>query len=719
MSSRHRIPVALLLLVLLAACTPAAPESTAVLSTAVPPTAAPTAVPPTAAPPTAVPTRLPSPTAVSPSPASTTPPAGLIAFVSVRDGNGEIYVMNADGSDPRRLTNYRQWDGFPDWSPDGKHIVYYSYLSDKHWVIKAMDADGRNPRQLTDSGACDGAPHWSPDGTRITYNSGDCGGDHREIYVIDAEGGTPVNLSNNPADDGAAAWSPDSAQLVFSSNRDGNYELYVMDADGGNVRRLTDDPADDHAPAWSPDGTRIAFYSDRDGNAEIYVMGADGSDPVNLTNHPANDWFPRWSPDSRQLTFSSWRDGNLEVYVMDTDGTNVRRLTNSPGEDFNSVWQPQPAAETRPTWIRSYEGAILGTVLDGVPVDGGYLFVGSIHYTHYNRDDEDLYLLRTDAAGEPLWEKTLGGDRFDRGYRVLAAAGGGFLILGETRSLGAGDRDLYLVKVDMAGEELWSQVYGGPREEQSGTIHATADGGYILSGQTASYGAGGVDVYLVKTDAQGNAEWTQTYGSELDDEGYAAIELPDGGFLVLGCVVHGSGDFMTMNPDVYLVRTDGQGQTVWSQVWEAPGAQSGFRLLPTSDGGFLISGLRSDAGTEAGTDALLLKVDADGNIIWDRAVGIANAFDYGTAVVETPDGGYLLTGMSTRGGQGGIPLTRLDGDGQVLWSKMLSEEPGNRAGLEILAASGGGYLVIGNASTGGRGWYTVLIKTDGEGDVEP
>ena len=267
-------------------------------------------------------------------------PGSRIAFVSSRDGNGEIYSMNVDGSDPQRLTSWRLWDGFPDWSPDGSQIAYYSYLSSERWAIMIMNADGSDPRQLSPGVSCDGAPHWSPDGAFIAYDSGGCSGDFRDIFIIPVAGGELLNLTNNPADDMLASWSPDATQLVFTSNRDGNYEIYCMAADGSNVRRLTDNPAEDHAPSWSPDGRRIAFYSQRDGNAEIYVMNADGSSPVNLTDHPADDWFPRWSPDGSQITFSSWREGGLEIYVMDADGSNVRRLTDSPGENFNSVWEP-------------------------------------------------------------------------------------------------------------------------------------------------------------------------------------------------------------------------------------------------------------------------------------------------------------------------------------------------------------------------------------------
>jgi serine/threonine protein kinase len=267
-------------------------------STPLPPTPTDTPVPipppidtPTPVPPTAT-SVLPTATPLPPTP-SPTPYRGRIAFESSRDGNGEIYVMNADGSGQINLTNHPAWD---------------AYVSD-----------------------------WSPDGMLITFPSNRDG--NEEIYVMNGDGSGVTRLTNNPGLDFAPSWSPDGLRIAFVSNRDGNNEIYAMNGDGSGVTRLTNNPADDGGPSWSPDGTSMAFTSSRDGNEEIYVMNADGSGQTNLTNHPALDMDPSWSPDGTRIAFSSTRDdGNGEIYVMNADGSGQTRLTNNPAPDWYPSW---------------------------------------------------------------------------------------------------------------------------------------------------------------------------------------------------------------------------------------------------------------------------------------------------------------------------------------------------------------------------------------------
>ena len=248
---------------------------------------------------------------------SWSPDGQRIAFTSDRDGNLGVYVMDADGANPRRLTDHDAWDGYQSWSPDGRRIAFQSYR-DGNWEVYVMDAAGGNPQRLTDHDASDGNPSWSPDGQRIAFTSDRDG--NLEVYVMDADGRNPRRLTDHDAWDAMPSWSPDGQRIAFESDRDGNLDVYVMDADGANPRRLTDHDAWARFPSWSPDGQRIAFESDRDGNREVYVMDADGANPRRLTDHDASDGAPSWSPDGRRIAFESDRDGNFEVYVMDADG---------------------------------------------------------------------------------------------------------------------------------------------------------------------------------------------------------------------------------------------------------------------------------------------------------------------------------------------------------------------------------------------------------------
>ena len=280
---------------------------------------------------------------------------GQIAFQSDRDGNPEIYVMDTDGGNQRRLTNHPDNDWFPSWSPDGKRIVFFSNR-DGHvdiirgvpaYEIYVMDADGGNQRRLTNDLSDDRSPSWSPDGKRIVFQSDRDG--NSDIYVMDADGGNPQNLTENPNEDDNPSWSPDGKRIVFSSVREGHftYEIYVMDTDGGNLQRLTKNHKNDWFPSWSPDGKRIAFSSDRKAdleNFEIYVMDTDGANLQRLTENRVYDWSPSWSPDGERIAFMSERDGNPQIYVMDADGGNQQNLTNNPHRDSGPAWLNSPFA---------------------------------------------------------------------------------------------------------------------------------------------------------------------------------------------------------------------------------------------------------------------------------------------------------------------------------------------------------------------------------------
>jgi len=273
-------------------------------------------------------------------------PASSIAFVSDRDGTvGDIYVMNADGSTPARLTNIPRSNTQPSWSPDRRQIAFTGTrrvgLTELDINIYRMNADGSAQTQLTHNGfpnIGDQDPAWSPDGLRIAFTHTAQG-----IHVINADGTGEVALA--PTDFGRdPSWSPDGLEIAFEGTAS---QIFVMNADGSAPRQLTSSSDFNRQPAWSPDGKQIAFSSGRDGNAEIYVMNADGSAQTRLTDNPAFDGSPSWSPDGKQIAFETDRDGNGEIYVMNADGSSPSNLTNNPADDGQPAWSPAPTRSGR------------------------------------------------------------------------------------------------------------------------------------------------------------------------------------------------------------------------------------------------------------------------------------------------------------------------------------------------------------------------------------
>ena len=208
-------------------------------------------------------------------------PAGRIVFESNRDGNLEIYSMNADGSAPTRLTNNPATDDLPSISPDGRKVAFSSDRGGTSdiWV---MNIDGSGLTQLTTDAGLEQQPAWSPDGTKIAFQGSVI--EQYDIFVVDATGGTPVDVTNTAANEASPSWSPDGTQLAFMSDRDGNEEIYRQNSDGtGAATRLTNNAARDSDPDWSPDGQKIAFFSDRAGSpfGSVWTLtAADGSDQV-------------------------------------------------------------------------------------------------------------------------------------------------------------------------------------------------------------------------------------------------------------------------------------------------------------------------------------------------------------------------------------------------------------------------------------------------------
>jgi len=264
-------------------------------------------------------------------------PVGRIAFVSHRDGDAEIYVMDADGSNQDRLTNSPGPDRGPAWSPDGTRIAFSTTRGGDEEIC-IMNADGSNPVPFTNNpGVSDWNLAWSPDGSKIAWiccRSG-AGGVIKVMNVNGSGlGSIPGNTQNDQPD-----WSPDGSRIVFTSYRDGNNEVYVMGSNGSGQTPLTNNPGDDWYPDWSPDGTTILFTQ----GSAMFTMGANGccQTPLPPSNNTNYGLGPVWSPDGARIASARSHGGNnLEIYVMNADGSKYLRLTNDPQQDSDPDWKP-------------------------------------------------------------------------------------------------------------------------------------------------------------------------------------------------------------------------------------------------------------------------------------------------------------------------------------------------------------------------------------------
>ena len=225
-------------------------------------------------------------------------------------------------------------------------------------------------------------------------------------------------------------------------------------------------------------------------------------------------------------------------------------------------------------WSKTFGGADYDLAWSIVQTsDGGYALAGVTG--SYGAGGGDFWIVKTDSSGNEEWSKTFGGERDDWARSVIQTSDGGYALAGGTDSYGAGGEDFWIVKTDSSGNEEWSKTFGGENDDWAYSVVQTSDGGYVLAGSTMSYGAGGEDFWLVKTDSSGNEEWSKTFGGVNRDWARSVIQTSDGGYALAGG---------------WLLKTDSSGNEEWSKTFGGANGGTAWSIVQTSDGGYALAG---------------------------------------------------------------------------------------------------------------------------------
>jgi len=304
-------------------------------------------------------------------------------------------------------------------------------------------------------------------------------------------------------------------------------------------------------------------------------------------------------------------------------------------------------------WTRTYGNANVHNVGYSVQQtnDGGYVIAGTTESS--TSGPSHVYLIKTNSTGDTLWTRCYGSTGSDYGYSVKQTNDNGFIIAGATDSLGAGGGDAFLIKTNSIGDTLWTKTYGGDSIDVATFVELTTDGGYIFTGYTKSFGAGGYDVYLIKTDSIGDTLWTKTYGGVNDDQGYSVKQTSDGGYIISGNYTeHFGGNYY------YLIKTNSIGDTLWTKTYNDNSGfnpETAYSVQQTLDGGYIIAG-SSIFAFEGFAQFDLIKTNSTGDTLWTKEY--TNGCSYGYSVQQTTDGGYIIAV-----GCGNILLIKTDANG--------------------------------------------------------
>ena len=333
-----------------------------------------------------------------------------------------------------------------------------------------------------------------------------------------------------------------------------------------------------------------------------------------------------------------------------------------------------------------------------------------------NRDDT----VRLEVSLVDSVVKTFGGFSTEHGYSIEKTDDGGYVIVGWTSSFGPGKEDVWLVKLDKNCNKEWSKTYGGIDDDRGFDVKQTSDGGYIIAGQTFSYGVGYKNMWVIKTDRYGNKEWAKTYGDPtrtgiIFDSGLSVIQTEDGCYIIVG-YIYMWGVIKKTYRDMYVMKIDENGNKILEKIISGDYNDYLYSVLEVSDG-YVLAGFKFDQFSAGKSDIFIIKIDKEGNTVWEKKYG-GDDYDYVYSLIKTPDNGFIMAGRTESYGDGesDVYVIKIDKDGNKIWERTYGGSDYDCA-YSIIETSDNEFVIAGYTYSYGDGGSDVyVIKIDGNGN---
>ncbi len=360
-------------------------------------------------------------------------------------------------------------------------------------------------------------------------------------------------------------------------------------------------------------------------------------------------------------------------------------------------------------WNKTFGGNDIDIGRSGCQTsDGGYLIVGDTESRGIG--GKDIWVIKTDSDGNEIWNRTFGGRGDDFGFSVTQTSNEEFIITGWTYSYGNGDADVWVIKINSNGVEQWNHTYGGTGYDIGVSIQQATDGGYIIFGDTFSYGSGASDYWLIKTDINGYEQWNKTFGGLEAEWAGSVQQTADGGFVLIGHAYPSR----YSESNVWLLKTTLNGMVEWEKVFGGNGPDAGTSIQQTVDGGYIMTGFINN-------DAWLMKTDGVGNEQWSKTFG-ESSLDIGYSVQQIEQGGFIVAGstIGQYGEHSSAWLIKTDNNGILQWEKFFGKTENDNLCYFVSEISSNSYFLIGETSSYGAGESDVwLIKISADGNQPP